>query len=91
MHHADGGLKAAAEAFRSAMKGKHGKVIEEALQILRKRFVGDEVTDGYRKDGPVTVARFEIDGDGEEAREARLLRQRNVSDLMARLLEAIGQ
>ena len=90
IEHAEGGLEAAAKAFQAARKGKHGKVVEEALGILAKRFADDGSTEGYRKDGPVAVARFEIDGDGPEVREARILRQREASDLIARLLQAIG-
>jgi hypothetical protein len=90
IEHADGGLEAVASKFQSAMKGKHGKVVQEVLGILRKRFADDGTTEGYRKDGPVSVARFEIDGEGEEIREARLLRQRDVSDLIDRLMKTIG-
>lgn len=86
----DGGLEAVAKKFRSAREGNHGKVVKEALRILAKRFADDGVTEGYRKDGSVAVAMFEIGGDGEEAREARRLRQRDASDLITRLLKAIG-
>jgi hypothetical protein len=85
----DGGLGTAAKKFQSARKGKHGQVVEQALRILAKRFTDDGATEGYRKDGPVAVARFEIGGDGEGVREARLLRQREASDLIARLLKSI--
>lgn len=90
IEHVDGGLAVAADAFRFARKGKHGKVVEEALGILRKRFADDGTTEGYQKDGPVSVAKFEV-GDEPELREGRVLRQRNVSELIARLLEAIGE
>jgi hypothetical protein len=90
IENADGGLDAAAEMFRSARKGKHGKVVEEVLGILAKRFAGDDSTEGYRKDGPVAVAKFEIEGDGPDVREAQLRRQRDVTDLIERLLKAIG-
>jgi hypothetical protein len=86
----DGGLEAAAKKFQSARSGRHGKVVEEALRILAKRFTDDGVTEGYRKDGSVAVARFEIGGDGEGVREVRLLRQREASDLIARFMKAIG-
>jgi hypothetical protein len=70
--------------------GKHAKVIDEAIAILRKRFADDGTTEGYRKDGSVAAARFEIDGEGEEVRERRVLRQREVSDLIMRFLKAVG-
>jgi hypothetical protein len=90
VENADGGPEAAAKKFQSAREGKHAKVVDEALAILGKRFADDGKTEGYRKDGPVAVARFEIDGEGGEVREARLLRQRQVSNLIMRLLKAIG-
>jgi hypothetical protein len=76
--------------FKEAGAGKHAKVTDDALVILRKRFADDGVTEGYMKDGSVAVARFEIDGEGEEVRERRVLRQRQVSDLIMRFLKAVG-
>jgi hypothetical protein len=90
IENAEGGIDAAAEKFLTARKGKHGKVVEEALLILAKRFITEGGTEGYRKDGPVAVAKFEIEGDEEEARDARILRQRDASDVITRLLKAIG-
>ena len=89
--YAPGGIDTTAEAFRRAREGKHGDVINEALGILKKRFTDDDVTEGYRKDGPVFVAKFERgEGDDEDSREARALRQREVSDLIGDLLGKIG-
>lgn len=67
--------------FREALAGKHGPVVRESLSILRRRFAGEDAVEGFRKDGPVAVARFEK-GEGSEPdlREARLLRQREVSE-----------
>jgi hypothetical protein len=67
-------------------------VIREALDVLRRRFTDDEATEGYRKDGPVPVAKFELGGSAETGqREARALRQRLASDVIDRLLAGIGQ
>jgi hypothetical protein len=91
IEHAPEGLDAVAASFRRERGGNHGKVIEEALAILRKRFASDANTEGYRKDGPVAVARFEQgEGDEPELREARLLRQRQASDIIEQLLDRIG-
>lgn len=91
IEHATGRLDAAAEVFRTARKGKHEAVIDNSLSILRKRFADDDVTEGYRKDGPVSVAKFGLgEGDDEQSRETRALRQRRVSDLIGQLLERIG-
>lgn len=88
LEYGDGGLDAAAQAFRKAREGKHAHVIEEALGILAKHFSDDSKTEGYQKDGSVAVAKFEL-GDQAESREARILRQRQVSELITRLLEAL--
>jgi len=59
-------------------------LFRESLDILRRRFAHDDVTEGYRKDGPVSVAKFEFgDGEDPDQREARVLRQREVSDLLS--------
>ena len=55
--------------------------------ILRGRFASDEKTEGFRKDGPVSVAKFELgEGNEPEQREARALRQRQASDVIEQLL-----
>ena len=85
-------LAAVAEAFRHERRGKHGAVIEASLVILRSRFTGDEKTEGYRKDGPVSVARFELgESDEPDLREAQALRQRQASDVIEQLLARIDQ
>jgi hypothetical protein len=89
IEHASEGINAVAESFRKARSGKHGAVIKAALAILRTRFVDDEKTEGYRRDGPVSVAKFEL-GESNELREARALRQRQASDVIAQLLGWIG-
>lgn len=91
IEHAPEGNAAVADAFRQARSGEHGAVVEAALAILRSRFAGDERADGYRKDGPVSVAKFEL-GESEETdlREARALRQRQASDVIEQLLGRIG-
>jgi len=91
IEHAPDGLDSAAAAFREAAAGKHGAVIQESLSILRRRFTSEPDLDGYRKDGPVAVAIFERgEGPDPELREARVLRQREVSDLAESLLALIG-
>lgn len=91
IEHAPEGIDEVAEVFRKERDGKHATVIQASLAILRNRFVQDNNTEGYRKDGPVSVAKFEL-GEGEEPdeREARALRQRQVSDVIERLIGQIG-
>jgi len=91
IEHAPEGLDAVVAAFARALAGKHTAVVREALDILRRRFADQEAAEGYRKDGPVSVAKFELgDSDEPEQREARTLRQREVSDVIGRLLARIG-
>lgn len=92
LEHGDGGLDGAIAKFKDAMSGAHRGVIDEALAILLKRFCDPREDEGYLREGPVAVARFEIVGDDEEAevREQRALRQRNVNDLASRLLAELN-
>jgi hypothetical protein len=90
IENAEGGVEAATKAFQAARAGKHGEVVNEVLAILAKRFTDDGATEGYRKDGPVTVGKFEIEGEEADVRDTRVLRQRQVSDLIAGLLKKIG-
>ena len=91
IEHTPEGLDSAAEMFRNALEGGHGTVIRDALTILRNRFARDHKVEGYQKDGPVAVARFELVEDDEaDQREARMLRQRQVSNLIEQLLARIG-
>jgi hypothetical protein len=89
LEHFEGGPEGAAKVFQGARAGKHKEPIEAALQILRKRFADDEKAEGYVKDGPVAVAKFEL-GEDAETREARILRQRGAADLVMRLLREVG-
>ena len=91
IENASEGIDAVAEAFRKERDGKHGAVIQDSLAILQSRFAQDQKTEGYRKDGPVSVAKFELgESDEPEHLEARALRQRQASDVIERLLARIG-
>ena len=91
IEHSAAGLDGVASMFREALNGKHVAVVEKALAILRSRFARDEKVEGYRKDGPIAVARFELgERDEPEEREVRLLRQRQSSELIEQLLARIG-
>ena len=91
IEHAPEDLDSAAEMFRNTLEGVHSAVIRDALAILRNRFVRDDEVEGYRKDGPVAEACFELGEDDEtDQREARMLRQRQVSNVIEHLLARIG-
>ncbi|WAC74335.1 antitoxin [Roseateles sp. SL47] len=91
IEHAPDGMDASVAAFRKELEGKHGAVVAASLAILRSRFASDDGVEGYRKDGPVSVAKFEF-GEGDEAaqREVKALRQRQVCDVIEQLLARIG-
>ncbi len=87
LEHAEGTLEEKAEVIKRHLQGKHADVISRSLEILRARFVTDGNSEGHLKDGPVSVARFETgDGANPETRERQILRQRQVSDLVERLV-----
>lgn len=91
LEYAPEGIEAIAEVFRKERDGKHGTVIRDVFAILRSRFVQDDKVEGYRKDGPVAVAKFELgESDESDHREARALRQRQVSDLIEYLLARLA-
>jgi hypothetical protein len=76
--------------FRNALNGKHADVIRLSLDLLRNRFGTDESVEGYVKDGPVAVAKFEL-GEDDDLREARALRQREAAYIIETLLEAVDK
>jgi len=87
IEHAPEGTDVVAKVFRKELEGKHRDVVDAALVILHNRFASDDKVEGYLKDGPVSVAKFELgEGDDAEQREARILRQREVSELIEQLL-----
>jgi len=91
IEHASEGLDAVAAAFYKARSGRHGAAVEASLAILRSRFASDEKAEGYRKDGPVSVAKFELgEGNEPEQREARTMRQRQACDVIEQLLARLG-
>jgi len=87
LEHAVESVEAAGAQFRRRMaEGKHAEVINHCLERLAARFVTDAKAEGYRKDGPVAAARFE---DRDRDRDRRVLRQREVSELIERFLKAV--
>ncbi len=92
LEHGEGGPEGAAAKFKDALNGKHADIVVNALNILLKRFCDPNPNEGYLREGPVAVAKFEIQGDDEdpETREQRVLRQRSVHDIVDRFLEALG-
>ncbi|MGH7022033.1 MAG: hypothetical protein ACREEB_00430 [Caulobacteraceae bacterium] len=92
LEHAEGGAAAVTAEFQAALTTKHGEVIRSALRILAGRFCDDARGEGYRKDGPVAVARFEVgEGDDDDGdRDRRILRQRQSSDVVSQLVIGAG-
>jgi hypothetical protein len=93
LEHHPGGLDVAIRAFKNAMAGQHADAVHEAIAKLQTRFVHDDLDQSYRRDGPVAVARFgdnDADAGGnEEVRDLRILRQRQVADMMGKFLRAL--
>ncbi|GAA0204464.1 hypothetical protein QOZ96_002030 [Brevundimonas nasdae] len=85
LEHGEGGVEVAVAEFQAAAEGAHRDVIADGLRKLQTRFGDGENVEGFRKDGPVAVAKFEI-GDDDETAELRLLRQRQVADIVGKLL-----
>ncbi len=85
-------MDASIGAFVGALKGPHSEVVERALKILSTRFTDPNPDEGYLRDGPVAVAKFDIDGpdDDPDVREQRALRQRNANAAMVRFLGGLG-
>jgi hypothetical protein len=81
----EGGPEHAAKQFVAALDGKHRDAIAAAVDIVKRHFADDTTTEGYRKNGPVAVAKFEF-GDEEETRDDRTLRQRQAADIVMSFL-----
>lgn len=88
LEHIDGGLDEVIASFAKALAGPHREPILQALDLLRADFAPNP-DEGYLQNGPVAVALFELT-DGEDLREARLLRQRQASDVIERLLAGLA-
>ena len=90
IEYAPGGVNSVAVLFQAALQSKHRTVVQSALTALKRHFTTEPDTEGYRKDGPVAVAKFELgEADEPELREARALRQREAADAIERLLSLI--
>jgi hypothetical protein len=74
--------------FQPALQGKHGEAVAKALEILRRKFASQDDLEGYRKDGPTAVALFE-QGEGPASREQRIVRQRECTLIIERLLAGL--
>lgn len=94
LEHYSGGLDSAISAFKDALAGSHAEAVQEALAKLKTRFVHEDPDQSYRRDGAVAVARFEDNDadvdDNEEIRDLRILRQRQVADLMGQFFAALA-
>ena len=94
LEHYPGGLDSAISTFKDALAGSHAEAVQEALAKLKTRFVHDDPDQSYRRDGAVAVARFEDNDadvdDNEEIRDLRILRQRQVAELMGQFFAALA-
>jgi hypothetical protein len=67
LEHVPQNLTEVATMFRDNIDGNHRDVLRHSLELLRSRFATVENVEGYLKDGPVAVAKFEL-GEDDEAR-----------------------
>jgi hypothetical protein len=87
------GPDAVAAEFKAALAGKHAEKVADALGLLRRHFADEDPVEGWTKDGPVAVAKFELgesEADDAERAEARALRQREANYTVESLLKALG-
>lgn len=90
LENSDIGFDEIATKFRSALNGNHKDTVDQALDILRKRFCSKGEDDGHQKDGPIATMKFELgDEASAEDRDRRILRQREVNTIVENLLAAI--
>lgn len=76
----DGGIEGVCKSFERALTGKHEVPVRDAIRKLARRFCSLDDTEGYLKDGPTSVAYFEVE-DNRDA-DAMLKRQSQISDLV---------
>lgn len=92
LEHGAGGIAAVAEGMRQHCEGKHAKPINEAIDVLRRRFSQVGQAEAHLMDGPVAVALFELgEGTDAELRESRIRRQREVAYLVEQLLARVNR
>lgn len=90
LENSDIGFEEIVAKFAAALGGGHKDTVSEALDILRKRFCNEGEDDGYRKDGPIAVMKFELGEEmSAEDRDRHILRQREVNTLVEKLLAEI--
>ncbi len=83
------GPEGIAEAYAASLVRLPGDpFLVRALEILRSRFVTDEKTEGYKKDGPVSYARFLADP-GRAG--LNVVNQRNAAAVVEAFLGALTQ
>jgi Nucleotidyl transferase AbiEii toxin, Type IV TA system len=88
LEHVPQTLTEVAAMFQNGLNGKHRDVLLHSLTLLQRRFATDANAEGYLKDGPVSVAKFEL-GEDDDTREARALRQREAAEVIESLLGGI--
>ncbi|NEJ26346.1 antitoxin, partial [Rhizobium leguminosarum] len=85
LEHGEGGLAGAIAKFQEALKGNDREVIERALTLLlQTKATCAKATLPWRS------SKLKVLPDDTEIREARILRQRAVNDIMLEFLSALG-
>ena len=81
----NGGTEALHSAFAAALADKHVESVKAAIDILAHRFCDGDGCEGFQKDGPVAVARFE--GAEDWNADSRVLRQCELSVVIQDAIE----
>lgn len=85
-----GDLNALAGEFRSRLAaGTHTDAIQEALSVLKTRFCDGDAVEGFRRDGPVACATFNLHAGAST--DERVREQRYVSALVTEFLRIVQQ
>lgn len=86
--HYSTGPEGIAEAYAASLTRLPGDpFLRRALEVWRRRFASDDTTEGYRKDGPVSYARFLADP-GRTG--LNVVNQRNAAAVVALFLNAVN-
>lgn len=87
--HYQSGPDAVAQAYaQSLARRREDPLLVHAIAILRRRFASDATTQGYRKDGPVSYARFLAD---PGRTDRNVVHQRNAAGAVEAFLAAMDR
>ena len=85
------GPESAAVRFQALRaRSSDPSLFEDALRVLERGFATDEITDGYRKNGPIAYATF-LTNPAEPTTDADVRRRRGANGIVEAFLSALQQ